>query len=114
MARLLKLIVLVMKGPIVAVKTARIIVVLSALLLTIALGACRGEPVPRDYQNAPPAVTHPIDKEADSPTTHGGGQAPPQPSTGVEGRNPTNEPITPPVQPTTTTMPDTPPVTTTT
>jgi len=79
-----------------------------------AFASCRGEPVPRDYQNAPPAMTHPVDKKADAPVTHGMGQAPPEPSTAVEGTAAPYQPVAPPAQPTTTTMPDTPPATTTT
>ena len=80
------------------------------LAIIAALTACRGEPVPRDYQNAPPTVTSPADTKSDAPSAHGRGQAPPQPSTGVEGK--TTQPVdaTSP----TTTLPDTPPVTTTT
>jgi hypothetical protein len=87
-------------------------VVLGTLL--VLLTACRGEPVPRDYQNAPPAMTHPAQSKADAPSTGATGQAPPQPTTGVEGPNPVAAPVTPPAQPTTTTVSDTPPVTTTT
>jgi PBP1b-binding outer membrane lipoprotein LpoB len=76
------------------------------------LAACRGEPVPRDYQNAPPDVTHPPATKTDTPSTGATGQALPEPSTGVEGPNPVNAPVTPPAQPTTTTMSDTPPTTT--
>jgi hypothetical protein len=77
----------------------------------VALAACRGEPVPRDYQNAPPAVTHPPQSETQTPSAHGGGDAPPLPSTGAEGTAAPYEPVTPPAKPETTTMPDTPPVT---
>jgi hypothetical protein len=87
----------------------RALIVAAILLLT----ACRGEPVPRDYQNAPPDMTHPPQKKTDVPATGATGQAPPEPTTGVEGPNPVAQPVTPPAQPTTTTMPDTPPTTTT-
>ena len=70
--------------------------------------------MPRDYQNAPPAMTHPVQTESQTPTSQGGGQAPPLPSTGAEGTAAPYEPVTPPAQPETTTMPDTPPATTTT
>ncbi len=83
------------------------------LLIIAALAACRGEPVPRDYQNAPPAMTHPADTKSDSPAAHGMGQAPPQPTSGVEGTAGAGEPVSPD-QATTTTMEDTPVVTTTT
>jgi hypothetical protein len=84
------------------------------IAIILALAACRGEPVPRDYQNAPPDMTHPPQKAKQSPPQHGMGQAPPQPSSGVEGTAAPYEPVNPPPQPQTTTMPDTPPVTKTT
>lgn len=77
----------------------------------LALAACRGEPVPRDYQNAPPAVMHPPDSAQETPTARGLGDVPPQPTTGVEGTAGPYQPVTPPPQPTTTTLPDTPPAT---
>jgi hypothetical protein len=76
--------------------------------LLVALSACRGEPVPRDYQNAPPDVSRPPDTRTDTPSAGATGQAPPQPSTGVEGPNPAVTTDT-----STTTMADTPPTTTT-
>ena len=83
------------------------------LLIIAALAACRGEPTPRDYQNAPPAMTHPADSSAQAPSQHGMGQATPEPTSGVEGTAaPANTQSGP--DPKTTTMPDTPPVTTTT
>ena len=80
--------------------------------LLVALTACRGEPVPRDYQNAPPDMTHPPDTKTDAPSAGATGQAPPQPSTGVEGTAGAYEPVSP-TDTSTTTMADT-PVTTTT
>lgn len=66
----------------------------------IALAACRGEPVPRDYQNAPPAMTHPPLKPAQTPTAHGMKGPSPEPNTGVEGKNITRQPTSPvPAQP---------------
>lgn len=67
-----------------------------ALLLTLAvvLTSCRGEPVPRDYQNAPPAMTHPALKKSQTPTAAGMPSAAPEPSTGVEGANVTRKPAT--------------------
>lgn len=100
MARPLKRGFLVMRIPIVVVA------------LTLLLGACRGEPVPRDYQNAPPDMTHPPDTKSDAPSTGATGQAPPEPSSGVEGTSAPNKPVTPPPAPTTTTISDTPPTTT--
>ncbi|HEX6179563.1 MAG TPA: hypothetical protein VF057_14460 [Thermoanaerobaculia bacterium] len=83
------------------------------LLIVITLGACRGEPVPRDYQNHPPTMTNPPATQSETPAGHGMGQAPPQPSTGVEGTTGPYEPVTPGADQTTT-ISDTPPVTTTT
>ena len=79
---------------------------------TAFLTACRGEPVPRDYQNAPPAMTHAAQKKSDAPATSGMGQAPPQPTTGVEGTAGPYKAVTPPTETnTSTTLPDTPPTT---
>lgn len=89
----------------------RVLIVVAVLA---ALTACRGEPVPRDYQNAPPDMTHPPDKKSETPTAQGGGQPSPEPSAGAEGKAAPNQPVTPPPQPTTTTMEDQAPSTTTT
>jgi hypothetical protein len=78
----------------------------------LALTACRGEPVPRDYQNAPPDVTHPPQTKSDTPAEAATGDAPPQPSTGNEGTAGPYEQMTTEGG-TTTTMADTPPTTTT-
>jgi hypothetical protein len=86
----------------------RALIVAAIVLLT----ACRGEPVPRDYQNAPPDMTHAAQSKTDAPSTGATGQAPPEPTKGVEGPNPVSAPVTPPAQPTTTTLADTPPTTT--
>ena len=64
------------------------------LTLAVVLSACRGEPVPRDYQNAPPAMTHPPQKKSQTPTAAGMPPAAPEPSTGVEGANITRKPAT--------------------
>ena len=88
------------------------------IAIIAALAACRGEPVPRDYQNAPPAMTHPPQTQSETPTAHGGGQAPPEPSTGVEGTAGPYEQQTPSTTGTTatssTSIENTPPVSTTT
>ncbi len=84
--------------------------ILAALIA--ALAGCRGEPVPRDYQNAPPDMTHPPDSKKDAPSTGATGQAPPEPTTGVEGTAGPYKPVTP-TDTSTTTMADTPPTTTT-
>lgn len=82
------------------------------LILLIALAACRGEPVPRDYQNAPPAMTHPPQKQSQTPTEHGMPAAAPEPNSGAEGKNITRQPSSP--TPPSTTMKDQAPVTATT
>ena len=88
------------------------------LAIIAALAGCRGEPVPRDYQNAPPAMTHPPQTKSDTPTAHGGGQAAPEPSKGVEGTAGPYENVNPSANDTTgttsTSIENTPPVTTTT
>lgn len=65
----------------------------SLLILPLAsLLACRGEPPPRDYQNNPPAMTHPVTTSSQTPTAHGMPE-PKQPNSGVEGKNITRQPI---------------------
>lgn len=96
-----------------ALKLIRIMRSSIVAAIALLLAACRGEPVPRDYQNAPPAMTHPAQTKSDTPAAHGMGQAPPQPTTGVEGTAGPYKTVTPPPQPSTTTMKDTPPTTTT-
>jgi hypothetical protein len=64
----------------------------ASLSILIALSACRGEPVPRDYQNAPPAATHPVTSSNETPTAHGMPPASPEPSKGAEGINVTRKP----------------------
>jgi hypothetical protein len=82
------------------------------VLAIVALAGCRGEPVPRDYQNAPPAMMHPATSQDETPAHHGLGQGSPEPSSGVEGTIAPHEPVFPPAGGTTTTMPDTPPTST--
>jgi hypothetical protein len=84
----------------------RLIVAVVLILL-----GCRGESVPRDYQNAPPAMTHPPQNAKQTPAANGMQAEAPNPSTGVEGRKNSQQPVTPPATGTST-MPDTPPVTT--
>lgn len=67
-------------------------VVLAALLLSL---ACRGERPPRDYQNAPPAMTHPPQTQSQTPAQNGMPPAAPEPSKGAEGRNITRQPASP-------------------
>lgn len=57
-----------------------------ALAAAVLLAACRGEKVPRDYQNTPPAVTHPVTSSQQTPTAHGLPGPSPEPSTGAEGK----------------------------
>jgi hypothetical protein len=85
---------------------------LIAIIIT-ALAGCRGEPVPRDYQNAPPAMTHPPQSKKETPAANGMGKVAPQPTTGVEGTAGPYKTVTPTPQPTTTTIGDTPPAATT-
>ena len=82
------------------------------VVIIAALVACRGEPTPRDYQNAPPAMTYPADSSTQAPSQHGMGQATPEPTSGAEGTSAPNTQTGP--DPKTTTMDDTPVVTTTT
>ena len=90
----------------VSVKTAAL------TLAVLLLGSCRGEPVPRDYQNAPPAMTHPPQKKEQTPSAHGMGKVAPLPSSGAEGTAAPYQPVTPPTTATaTTTVKDAPPVT---
>ena len=67
--------------------------------------------MPRDYQNAPPAMTHPPQTKSDTPTAHGMPGPAPEPSTGAEGKTNPYKPVTPPPA-ATTTVKDTPPTTT--
>lgn len=66
-----------------------------AIAVLLALAGCRGEPVPRDYQNEPPAMTHPPLKPSQTPTAHGLPGPAPQPAKGVEGNNITRQPASP-------------------
>lgn len=78
-----------------------------SLLLIALAAACRREMPPRDYQNNPPAMTHPVDSSAQSPTAHGMKGAAPEPSKGAEGKNITRKPTSPTQQ--TLTLKDQPP-----
>ena len=64
----------------------------AALLL---LAACRGERPPRDYQNSPPAMTHPATTSSQTPSAHGMPGPAPEPSKGAEGKNVGRKPVTP-------------------
>jgi len=82
---------------------------LSLILLAL---ACRREAPPRDYQNAPPAMTHPPTSSAQSPAQNGMQNAAPQPTQGVEGPNTARKPTSP--IPATLTLKDQAPANTTT
>jgi hypothetical protein len=73
------------------------------IALALALGACRGESPPRDYQNAPPAMTHPPQNKGESPAAKGMPAPSPEPSSGPEERISATAPVTPPVTATVTT-----------
>jgi hypothetical protein len=85
---------------------------LALAAIVVLFASCRGEPVPRDYQNQPPAMTHPATSSTQTPTAHGMGSARPEPTTGVEGTAGPYKPTTP--TGTTATTGDSRPVTTTT
>jgi hypothetical protein len=95
-----------------ALKLILVMRTLIVVALIAALTACRGEPVPRDYQNAPPDVTNPPATKSETPSGAATGQAPPQPTTGVEGTAGPYEQVSP-TDTSTTTMADTPPATAT-
>lgn len=61
--------------------------------LFVLAAACRGETPPRDYQNNPPAMTHPPQTQSQTPTAQGLPPAAPEPSTAVEGK--TTKPVDP-------------------
>jgi len=61
--------------------------------LLVLIAACRGEKVPRDYQNEPPAMTHPVNSSTQTPTAHGMPGPAPEPSHGAEGN--TQKPVGP-------------------
>lgn len=84
--------------------------------LCLLLGACRGEPVPRDYQNAPPDMGNAATTKSDTPAGHGMGEPGRETSTGGEAMTPNDQPVAPASSTgaPTTTIADTPPVTTTT
>ena len=84
-----------------------------SLPLILLAVACRREMPPRDYQNNPPAMTHPVTSSAQSPTQNGLPNAAPEPSKGAEGKNVSRKP-TSPVPAQTLTLPDQAPANTTT
>jgi hypothetical protein len=58
---------------------------LTVLAASVLLVACRGERVPHDYQNSPPAVTHPVTSSQQTPSAAGLPNAAPE-STAAEGK----------------------------
>jgi hypothetical protein len=60
---------------------------LAACAAFFLLTACRGERTPRDYQNSPPAMTHPPTTSSQTPTAHGMPGPAPERSTAAEGKN---------------------------
>jgi hypothetical protein len=82
------------------------------LLLSAFAFACSREVPPRDYQNNPPAMTHPATSSTQTPAAHGMPGPAPEPSKGAEGKNITRQPTT--ATGATTTIKDTAPATTTT
>jgi hypothetical protein len=68
---------------------------LAASAAFLLLVACRGERPPRDYQNSPPAMTHPATTSSQTPSANGMPGAAPEPSRGAEGRNVSRKPVTP-------------------
>lgn len=69
----------------------RITIIAASVLLLFS--ACRGEKVPRDFQNAPPAMRHSPTSSAQTPAANGMRGAAPQPSKGAEGANITQQPV---------------------
>lgn len=88
------------------------------IVIISSLAGCRGEPVPRDYQNAPPAMTHPPQSAKETPAANGMQAESPHPSSGAEGTVAPYEPVAPPTTATSattaTSVVNAPPVTTTT
>jgi PBP1b-binding outer membrane lipoprotein LpoB len=66
-----------------------------AAAAALLLAGCRGEPVPRDYQNHPPAGTHAASSSAETPSANGMRGASPEPSKGAEGKAIDPQPVTP-------------------
>jgi hypothetical protein len=87
----------------------RVVSVPASLFIALFLAACQREAPPRDYQNNPPAMTHPVTSSSQSPAARGMKGPAPEPSRGVEGKNITRKPISP--VPPTLTLKDQPPAT---
>jgi hypothetical protein len=65
---------------------------LAVVTVAVLLAACRGEKVPRDYQNNPPAMMHPVTSSQQTPTAHGMPGPSPEPSKSGGGENLTGKP----------------------
>lgn len=59
--------------------------IVMAAAVTFSMLACRGENTPRDYQNNPPGMTHPVTKKSQTPSQNGMPAAAPEPNYGAEG-----------------------------
>ena len=57
------------------------------LAVSVLAVACSREAPPRDYQNNPPAMTHPVTSSSQSPSASGMSGAAPEPNKGVEGKS---------------------------
>lgn len=68
---------------------------LTLTFLMLLLTACHGEKVPRDYQNNPPAMTHPVTSSSQTPTTNGMPGAAPETGTGGRGYAAPAKPVDP-------------------
>jgi hypothetical protein len=61
-------------------------IALAAATLSL-FATCRGEAPPRDYQNNPPAMTHPVTSSAQAPAQNGMPGPGPEPNKGAEGKS---------------------------
>jgi hypothetical protein len=66
--------------------------IVMAAVVTLSILACRGEAPPRDYQNNPPGMTHPVTKKSQTPSQNGMPAAAPEPDYGVEGTGKPHDP----------------------
>src|SRR5437868_5003538 len=74
-----------------SIAVRRVLTVAFAIAFAIALSACRGEKTPRDYQNEPPAMTHPPTTSSQTPSAKGLPGPGPEPNKGVQGN--TTKPV---------------------
>jgi hypothetical protein len=70
--------------------TVRSVLLIAALSLA---AACRGEKPPRDYQNEPPAMTHPPKSVSQTPAAKG--LPGPKPELSKDAEGPATKPVTP-------------------